>query len=273
MKKSFLKKTLIITMMSVMLIVFAGITVNAGNPGPGFEFEDQDPGSTGTQIINTYETVYINYESFYDTNFSYSQYYYFEIYIERPDSTHAYVDETNYLVLKPTESNYYFTNDYYVLDGYINFYEFEELSEGTWLVNYDGDLRILSHESINNFHTSTSSFFEWTFHDVYSSKQTFKISEVIFNDITTTNGTSFFPAYTKGGTHITDNSFIFMDCVYYEGQGFGNYYIVDNGNNASLVQVWNVFFGFRYQLTIDIDSNDLIPGSENIDDVYFVDFY
>ena len=260
------RRTIAQVLLIAFMFIFCGLTIF----GAANALEPPTGGGTGTQVINTYETITISSSSFHDGSFNSYNYYEFDIYVIRPESTHLYMDEAEAIYLKPAASNTYFTSGYYLIDGYIDWYELQNKTSGIWLVDNFGVLMVYSFESINDFYGSrTTSLFNWTYSNVYTSLSAFSIRRVVYTD---TSSWGYYSGYTKGGTSFDQMSFLFMDRAYNEQDGFGNYYIVTNGSGINLMQEYSIF-GFIYKLTFNyLSSTQLNPATQNIQNTYFIDF-
>ncbi|MBU1141802.1 MAG: hypothetical protein KKG64_04685 [Firmicutes bacterium] len=262
------RKAIIQLLMIVFVYVLCGTTVY----GAANAIEPPDDGSTGLTLVNTFESVLIDSDCFSEGSFSLPGFYGFDVYVNRPSTTHLYVDEAEAIYLKPSAGNNYFTSGYYLLDGYIDNYDLQSKTSGIWLVDNDGDLRVYSFGSTNDFYASgTTSVINWTFSSVYTSFSAFDIRRVEYADDVSLWG--YYSAYTRGGTSFDQETFLFVDRPYSETEGFGNYYIVTPYISIDLVQEYNLIYGFYYKLTFNyLNSYQMHPSTQYIPSTYFFDF-
>lgn len=266
MRKNITRVLSITFLLMISLFVFNGPSVEA-RPGGNNSIEPPDGGSAYPQIINTFESVYIDYYAFEDGSFQLYQQYYFDVYISRPSTTHQYVDESENIYLRPSDGNTYFSDGYYKLDGYIDIYDLEDETTGAWLVDYYGDLAFYSYDSINDFHASKHIYlYNYTGYDTYTSYSAFAIRNVIYTNETISG---YFFGYSKGGTTLSDDSFLFVDRVYYQSEGFGNYYIIEDGYGIELDYKSIGYYELEF---FNIASYQLNPETFTIPNIYFIEF-
>lgn len=266
-----MKKVLTVTTFLLLLLALPMSNVFGA---PNFlEDQYQNGGVSGDlEVVNTFETVIIDRQTFVDgsANSSITYGLIFEIYIQEPFASHVYLnDYDKNIYLKPSQSsNGFDSSKVYLIDGYITEDELSNKSDGMWLIS-DGPLRTVSLTSYSSFSSTGAVVPENEDYNIYTNNNITALGKVEFNDGVSNDS---FVLFTLGGLSMSDNMFLLVEAnPYYDEQnGFGRYLELENQAGYDLN--FNVWLQ-RYELEFDyINDSDMNPSTQEIDDVILIEF-